>query len=191
MKVVCKSLAIVMLFAVFFMSLIPGLHTDGSSSKVQISKNQFRTYAQALLAFEQECGNFPLIFDDYGRINLSELLNSERFFIAMTGRGMDGNRRVLVAQNLGNSRVLPFFEHSYVSTENVDELGRTTIVDAHGNPSIWIVVDHDADGRISIPIGSGFSVVDGRIAVFSASDESEKTVGIIYRGGEFSSLLPG
>lgn len=133
----------------------------GTVAQKARSKAQFIGYTNALQQFKAMYGDYPTFFNENGPFNLSEGDNSEKFILALSGRGAEG-KPVMSFGNRKSALFYSFADDEYLIDE---ESGQRQIVDAYGNPNIVILIDHDNDGIIMAPVDGKVQEVRATVAV--------------------------
>lgn len=116
------------------------------------TKTLFSSLVAGLNRYKDEYGFYPNFLTEKDRVNLNDASNSVNCVRALTGRNPDGTAMSAadrMAVNRNKIHILDFDDSNLVEKRN-----RTTnknewkIVDAFGNPNIYICVDNDGDGLI-------------------------------------------
>ncbi len=107
------------------------------------SKVQFQDYIQAMQKFKAEYGYYPFVKngEDY-QFSLNGMVSTEDFVKTLSGKNPRTGKNVKFG---GNYKALTFYEFK---DSEFEKEGAKRIVDAFGNPNIWIVVDTDDNGLI-------------------------------------------
>jgi hypothetical protein len=124
-------------------------------AKIAKTRAQFSQWATAMEMFNAEYGYFPPIDGNYSgggtaRVNL---VNSEKFSVALTGRHLDGIdadlriKSATVEKKVGNTKLIAFYT---IAEGELDGSGTaTTLHDYFGNTDIAVLYDKTGDGIIN------------------------------------------
>ena len=132
--------------------LIPTLSAVKKQANVTASKNQLSQYVNAIQLFKGEYGFYPFAdAQDTGK-NINSL--SDDFIETLSGR----DKRTGESKEAGNNRRRIAF-HSFSENEFYMEsngtVNPTKIADRLNNTKIFIVIDGDGDGKVTVPSASG------------------------------------
>lgn len=151
-----ELLTVIAIIGILAAILIPVIGTAQRSALRAKSKAQFNNYATAIVEYRNEYGFFPLGLSETPR-QLNDDISVNDFRLALTGRDADGK-----VDNSLNRRARAFY--SFSSAEfNVDN----EIVDAFGNPNIFIVVDDNNSGMIKNPLGGTPANIHAKVGIYT------------------------
>ena len=120
------------------------------------TRAQFSQWGAAMELYNAEYGNFPPIDGNYsggGSANVN-MVNSEKFSVALTGRKLDGtdaDLRVSSATNekkVGNTKLISFYTIAEGELTAADSSNRK-LHDYFGNTEIAVLYDKNGDGIIN------------------------------------------
>lgn len=132
--------------------LIPTVGAVRKQANIAASKAQLSNYVTAIQMFKGEYGYFP--FAD-AQVASGANVNSltDDFIETLSGRDSSGT----ASTKGGNRRSIAF--HSFSESEFLlndnDTIDDSTIADRFNNTNIFIAIDGDGDGEISVPTASG------------------------------------
>ena len=133
--------------------LIPTLSAVKRQANVVASKTQLSQYVNAIQLFKGEYGFYP--FAD-AHVNSGKNINSlsDDFIETLSGR----DKRTGESKEAGNNRRRISF-HSFSENEFYVQSNGTVdpnkIADRLNNTKIFIVIDGDGDGKVTVPSASG------------------------------------
>ena len=133
--------------------LIPTLSAVKRQANVVASKTQLSQYVNAIQLFKGEYGFYP--FAD-AHVNSGKNINSlsDDFIETLSGR----DKRTGESKEAGNNRRRISF-HSFSENEFFVQSNGTVdpnkIADRLNNTKIFIVIDGDGDGKVTVPSASG------------------------------------
>ena len=133
--------------------LIPTLSAVKRQANVVASKTQLSQYVNAIQLFKGEYGFYP--FAD-AHVNSGKNINSlsDDFIETLSGR----DKRTGQSKEAGNNRRRISF-HSFSENEFYVQSNGTVdpnkIADRLNNTKIFIVIDGDGDGKVTVPSASG------------------------------------
>ncbi|HBO57969.1 MAG TPA: prepilin-type cleavage/methylation domain-containing protein [Opitutae bacterium] len=133
--------------------LIPTVSAVKRQANVAASKSQLSQYVNAIQLFKGEYGYYPFAdaHVDSGK-NINSL--SDDFIETLSGRGATDGVSTSVG---GNRREITF--HSFSEAEfylqSNGTVDPTKIADRLNNMKIFIVIDGDGDGKVTVPSASG------------------------------------
>lgn len=120
------------------------------------TRAQFSQWGAAMELYNSEYGNFPPVDGNYsggGSANVN-MINSEKFSVALTGRKLDGtdaDLRVSSAsaeKKVGNTKLIAFY--TIAETElTAAESNSRKLRDYFGNTEIAVIYDKNGDGIIN------------------------------------------
>lgn len=169
-------IAIIGVLASLLLPMITGAQSATYKTK---TKTLISTMVGGLTRYKDEYGSFPDFLLEKERVNLDDAKNSENFVRAMTGRNPDGSpmsNADRMSFNKNKKRYLDFDDSNLVEKKNrTTNLAEWKVVDAFGNPNIYICVDGDGDGIIK----KGFpTALDGVPPVELAAAVKNPKVGV-------------
>lgn len=141
-----ELLAVIAVLGILFALWIPAI----GGARVQVAKNrtraQFAQYVMACEQFRAERGYYPAFGVDEPELSLRERMPV--FVETLSGRGFDGiqRRETYALQANPQGTVFHRFAASDFAPEGDRHAGQ--LVDALGNPNLYMVVDADLDGFI-------------------------------------------
>lgn len=117
------------------------------------TKVQLNQWAVAMEEFKSTYGAYPEVDGSYvgGASMPKNILNSEKFAIALTGRYLDGSPLLASSaqvERVGNTKLLRFYTISDIH-ELYDEGADRKLIDALGNTEIAVLYDKNGDGFIN------------------------------------------
>lgn len=132
--------------------LIPTVGAVRKQANIAASKAQLSNYVTAVTMFKGEYGYYP--FAD-AQVSSGANVNSltDGFIETLSGRDEDGN----VSTDGINRRGIGFhsFSESEFLLKDDDTIDDSEIADRFNNTNIFIVIDGDGDGKITVPQGTG------------------------------------
>lgn len=139
-----ELLTVIAIIGILAGILIPAV----GAARRQVDKAKTRAvygnWMQALTEYKNTYGFYPKVLRS-GSFNLSDAVDRENFIRSLTGKEPDGSKMSDENRRANNRKAKEF----YTFTEaEFDEFDRNVIVDAFGNPNIYIVVDIDDNGLI-------------------------------------------
>ncbi len=142
--------------------LIPTVSAVKRQANVAASKSQLSQYVNAIQLFKGEYGFYP--FAD-AHVNLGKNINdlSDDFIETLSGRdAINGNSKSVG----GNRRQISFHGFSLVEFYRQFDgtVDFTNIADRLNNTQIYIVIDGDGDGKVTVPSTSGQRNIAGELA---------------------------
>ena len=174
------ELLIVISIIVIILGIGMAVSTSVRNSALKVkTKAQYSGWMAAMEQYKQIYGYFPPIgnlLDSGGPVNLnnsaSSTANGRAFILALSGRdpvtGVQVGEHSQASLNRKSIRFYSFSEDQF------EEINSSRLVDAFGNPNIFIKVDHNDDGLISLPDQvanrSGVKILRGSIAIWSLQD---------------------
>lgn len=128
--------------------LIPTVGAVRTQANVAASKAQLSNYVTAITMFKGEYGYYP--FSDAQSNNGANINSlSDDFIETLSGRNSSGNS----ISTGGNRRRIAF--HSFSESEffykDDDTTDVSTLADRFNNTQIFIAIDDDGDGEVSVP----------------------------------------
>ena len=150
--------------------LIPAVGAVKKQANVAASKAQLSNYLTAIIMFKGEYGFFPFPAAqiDNGE-NVNELID---FMETLSGRDADG----AVSTGGINRRGIGFhsFSESEFLLDGEDTIDDPVIADRFGNQNIFIVIDGDGDGEITVPqsSGEGTKVLKAAVTAYVTADSN-------------------
>lgn len=151
--------------------LIPTVGAVRKQANIAASKAQLSNYVTAITMFKGEYGYFPFITGT-GDLTTNVNSTSSDFIETLSGRNDGG-----AVSSGGNRRSIGF--HSFSETEFLlnddDTIDESTIADRFNNSNIFIVVDGNGDGKISVPNVSGSGSKELRASVTAYASEDALT----------------
>ncbi|MGJ8639393.1 MAG: type II secretion system protein [Opitutaceae bacterium] len=133
--------------------LIPTVGSVKKQANVAASKAQLSNYVTAITMFKGEYGFFP--FSDAQKNNGAEINSlSDDFVETLSGR--NGKEPATTG---GNRRSIGFhsFSESEFFVDDDDQIDESQIADRFNNVNLFIVIDPDGDGEITVPTSTGGS----------------------------------
>lgn len=134
-----ELLTVIAIIGILAAIIIPTTGAVRDAAKKSQTRSQFSNWATAMTLFKQEYGFFPNVDND------TNIIDTDRFAAALTGKEVDGDAITVVANLFGNRKKLGFYTISE-SDLNVD---KDALVDAFGNEEIAVLYDRNGDGVIS------------------------------------------
>lgn len=115
------------------------------------TRGQMSQWTIAMEMFNTEYGTYPAIDGTYtaGRGGRPNLVNSDKFAVALTGRQLDGTAlpaSATTAQKVGNIKLITF--HSVGEGEINRSTASPQLQDYFGNTDIAVLYDRNGDGVI-------------------------------------------
>ena len=143
-----ELLTVIAIIGILASILIPTVGAVRTQANLAASKAQLSNYVTAITMFKGEYGYYPFPdaqADDGANINTL----SDDFIETLSGRNSSGN----AIDTGGNRRRIAFhsFSESEYLFEDDDTVDYSTIADRFNNSEIFIVIDGDGDGVISVP----------------------------------------
>lgn len=132
--------------------LIPTVGAVRKQANIAASKSQLSNYVTAITMFKGEYGFFPFADAQVASgANVNSL--SDDFVETLSGRDSSG-----ISVSKGDNRRSIAF-HSFSESEFLlnddDTIDDSTIADRFNNTNIFIAIDGDGDGEITVPTASG------------------------------------
>ena len=176
-----ELLSVIAIIAVLAGILFPVAISVRKAVLTAKSRAQFSQYAMALQQFKIEYGfypNFGLTSTDADPlIPLSDV--TEVFMETLSGRKIDGSPSDNAYAQAVNKQSIPFyrFNESELASDTLTICGETVqkadLVDAFGNPNIYLVFDGDGNGVIEKKnLPSGSEDLHGAVAIYSLKSGS-------------------
>ena len=128
--------------------LIPTVGAVRTQANLAASKAQLSNYVNAITMFKGEYGYYP--FSDAQTDNGANInLLSSDFIETLSGRNDSGK----TISTGGNRRRISFhsFSESEFLLKDDDTIDYSTIADRFNNSQIFIAIDGDGDGEVSVP----------------------------------------
>ncbi len=151
--------------------LTPAVGAVRERAKVAASKAQLQQYVAAIQMFKGEYGYFPFADAQVaGGKKVNEL--ADGFIQTLSGRNAGG----ALGQAGGNRRSIAF--HSFSESEfHVKADGSTdaaALADRFNNQNIFIAIDGDGDGKVTVPdpVGGGTREVRTRVTAYVSANAS-------------------
>ena len=139
--------------------LIPTVSAVKRQANVAASKSQLSQYVNAIQLFKGEYGFYPFAdaHEDLGK-NINDL--SDDFTKTLSGRDTTNGNSVSVGDN---RRRIQFHGFSVVEfyRQSDGTVDFTKIADRFNNTNIYIVIDGDGDGKVTVPSTSGQRNISG------------------------------
>jgi prepilin-type N-terminal cleavage/methylation domain len=147
--------------------LIPTVGAVKKQANIAASKSQISQYVNAIEMFKGEYGYYPFTSGSSDSpYDLSS--NSEDFIKTLSARNPSSSSKVTFG---GNRRQISF--HSFSETEFL-EGSDTQLADRFGNTKIFIVVDADGNGQVTIKDKDGDSLtVKQKVSAYVEENETE------------------
>jgi prepilin-type N-terminal cleavage/methylation domain-containing protein len=148
-----ELLMVIAIIGVLAGILIPTVSAVKRQANVAASKSQLSQYVNAIQLFKGEYGFYP--FAD-AHVNSGKNINSlsDDFIETLSGR----DKRTGESKEAGNNRRRIAF-HSFSENEFYVQSNGTVdpakIADRLNNTKIFIVIDGDGDGKVTVPSASG------------------------------------
>jgi len=153
-----ELLIVVGIIGVLMSLLLPAISNSQRNAQVMKSKTFLTSLQTALEQYYAEYGFFPEFLTVRERVNLEDGNNSEYLVKTLTGMGADGLKLSIADRRSYNRKAKNFIEFKQ---DNLVQRGGSTqwsIVDALGNPNIYVCVDGKNTGFIKLGLPS---VADG------------------------------
>ncbi|MEM0965069.1 MAG: prepilin-type N-terminal cleavage/methylation domain-containing protein [Verrucomicrobiota bacterium] len=128
-----ELLTVIAIIGILAGIIIPAVGAVRENAKKTKTKSMFSQWVAAVESFRQEYGYYPRF--DFPQTETGD------FFAVLTGDEGD------TTFNKKNIRLYSFAEDS-IATDSPYGVADGTIVDAFGNPNIYMAVDSNRDGRI-------------------------------------------
>lgn len=152
-----ELLTVVAVIGILASILVPVVGGANRTAKRAKSRAQYQGYATALVAYQSEYGYFPRIGTMASAGNSGNGTNlattSSDFIKALSGRTPQGT--VLQSGDLYlNPRSKPFYsfaESEFYFPDGADEASQTELANAFNNRDIYILVDSNGSGVITLP----------------------------------------
>jgi prepilin-type N-terminal cleavage/methylation domain-containing protein len=136
--------------------LLPTVSAALRNVKASNSKNFMVQLASAIEGYKTEYGYYPKFLLEKNRVNLNEGNNVDYIVKSLTGRDVEGKALSTSDRNEYNRRIQPFFDFGDHLVKGGD--GKYKIVEAFGNPNIYICVDSSGVIKSGYPtISDGIS----------------------------------
>jgi len=145
-----ELLIVVGIIGVLISLLLPALGGSQKNAQVMKSKTLLTSIATALEQYYAEYAFFPEFLSVRERINLEDGNNSEYLVKTLTGVSADGVKLSNADRRSYNRKAKNFMEFKQ---DNLVQRGGSTqwnIVDALGNPNIYVCVDNKNTGFIKL-----------------------------------------
>ena len=144
-----ELLTVIAIIGILAAIIIPTTGAVRSAARKSQSRAQFSNWVTAMALFKQEYGYYPPVNrDSYGTAK-ENLLDSDAFAIALTGKQLDGTAvpgaTPSTPELFGNKKRMAF----YSMTDNDLNEARTAVVDAFDNTKIAVIYDKDGNGMIT------------------------------------------
>ncbi len=153
---IIELLTVVSCITVLMAITVPIAHGLRNRALKVRAKAQFGQWATAMEQFRVEYGGYPVLSGSgtVGSSTQDNLIQSDRFAVALTGRHMDGTDAdlrgpsVQAAKKDGNTKLLSFYN---LSPDLVDtSITPPVLMDSFGNKDIAVLYDNNLDGIINI-----------------------------------------
>ena len=147
-----ELLMVIAIIGVLAGILIPTLSAVKRQANVVASKSQLSQYVNAIQLFKGEYGFYPFADAHDAGKNINSL--SDDFIETLSGRDASTGESKEAGNNRRRIAFHSFSENEFYmqSNGNVD---RTKIADRLNNTNIFIVIDGDGDGKVTVPSASG------------------------------------
>ena len=146
-----ELLMVIAIIGILASILIPTVGAVRTQANLAASKAQLSNYVTAITMFKGEYGYYPFPkaqADDGANINTL----SDDFIETLSGRNSSGTT-VSTGGNRRRIAIHSFSESEYFLKDN-DTIDYNIIADRFNNSQIFIVIDGDGDGVVSVPVNS-------------------------------------
>lgn len=145
-----ELLTVIAIIGILAGIMIPMVGSAQITAKKTKTKVQFGLWASAMEQFKSTYGFYPQVDGSYGSSGGSpNLINSQKFSVALTGRYIDGTdlpSSATTTDKVGNSRKNNFYNFS--QTELNSNKTPPVMWDSFNNIEIAVLYDKNADGLI-------------------------------------------
>lgn len=145
-----ELLTVIAIIGVLAGIMIPMMGSAQEKAKKTKTRVTFGLWASGMEQFKSTYGFYPQIDGSYGNTGGSpNIVNSQKFSVALTGRYIDGNELPTTAtttDKVGNSRKNSFY--NFTQTELNNNVTPPVMWDSFGNTEIAVMYDKNADGLI-------------------------------------------
>lgn len=169
-----ELLVVIAIIGILAGIIFPSVSAVVNRANAAKTRTMFSQWIAAIEDFRSEYGFYPT-FGGAAADDTAVRINDQRelFYHTLTGRLPSGPGTPSGAQNRRNIRFYSFSDESIADDETYGPASAGDIIDAFGNPDIYVVVDSNRDGVIrsfpSLPSGdmpSGNELNAG-VAVYS------------------------
>jgi prepilin-type N-terminal cleavage/methylation domain-containing protein len=151
-----ELLTVVALIGILASIAVPTARSIYIKAKKAKTRAQFSQWCAAMEMFNAEYGSFAKIDGNYsdGAPASENMLNSEKFSVALTGKKLDGTDATLrstsatVEKKVGNTKLIAFYTIAEGELTESEGAARK-IKDYFGNTEIGVLYDKTADGIIN------------------------------------------
>ncbi len=145
-----ELLTVIAIIGVLAGIMIPMMGSAQEKAKKTKTRVQFNLWAGAMEGFKSTYGFYPQIDGSYANTGGSpNIVNSQKFSVALTGRYIDGNdlpSSATTSDKVGNSRKNSFY--NFAQTELNSNVTPPVLWDSFNNTEIAVMYDKNADGLI-------------------------------------------
>ncbi|MEI6860657.1 MAG: prepilin-type N-terminal cleavage/methylation domain-containing protein [Verrucomicrobiota bacterium] len=152
---IIELLTVVMCITVLMSITIPIASALQNKAYRTRTKAQFSQWGTAMEMFRAEYGSYPILWGSSTKDTTPpNVISTDRFAVALTGRHADGNSSDLrqakakASDLYGNSRLLSFYTFAGNEISRDDEK-KPLLMDAFGNTVIAVLLDKNLDGFIN------------------------------------------
>lgn len=145
-----ELLTVVAIIGILAAILIPTIGAARRSVDRAKTRTQFSGWATAMKAFHAQYRFYPAFNESgSGDIRFDLAINNDTFIETLSGRRKDGSALADGSYAArANARRIPFYTFAREEFGR-DGPGEGLLVDAFGNPHIYIVIDRNGDGVLS------------------------------------------
>jgi prepilin-type N-terminal cleavage/methylation domain-containing protein len=134
-------------------TLLPLVGTMKQQANIAASKSQLMQYVQAIQLFKGEYGYYPFTDAQMNSgVNINTLSND--FIETLSGRDATSGKPTSMGGNRRSIAFHSFAAHEFYLNPN-GEIDPTQIADRFNNTAIFIVIDGDGDGIVTVPVPFG------------------------------------
>ncbi len=141
-----ELMIVIAIIGVLVGMLTPTISASYKKALATNSKTFMSNMCAALERYKDDNGDFPAFLSASPRVNLDDANNAEKLYKALTGKNPDGSRLSSADRRELNRRSTSYMDFNMNSITQIN--GKWKIIDAFGNPNIYVCVDADSDGFI-------------------------------------------
>lgn len=149
-----ELLIVVGIIGVLVSVLMPAMSTAQKRTSIMKTRNFLVAMSTALEQYQSEYGFFPEFLTQKDRINLDDGNNSEYMVKTLTGVNPDGMKLSVADKRAYNRKAARFIDFNNDNLVQPEGSTQWKLVDAFGNPNIYVCVDGDSNGFIKLGLPS-------------------------------------